>query len=181
MTGPRPRSQRAIQFGHADHATRRAIITLATASGAEPVTRPAYRGSPVSVPDVRPLDGMRTARDLEIAARQAAQAYIRAARETGRSWTDIGYALEVRPGADPQQAGDTIAEAAYTYATENPGTTSARRFGRAIIWTCSACDQVITDHGPFNHPADNEHGHAPACQQLTAAIQAWDTQWEAGQ
>ena len=68
------------------------------------------------VRDVDPLAGLAASGQLELAAREHASNYVRAAREAGHSWHDIGTALGVVPGGDAQQAGETVAEAAFTFA-----------------------------------------------------------------
>ncbi len=165
----------------ARNAVRNATYTIARDTGAEVITRPAYPGSDRIIRDVEPLAGLATARDLELAARTTAKDHIRRAREVGYSWHDIGTAMHLRPDGDPQQAGDTIAEAAYTYAAGHPDTEHARRYGRTFTWTCASCDQAISDQGLYNGPADDEHGHASNCPRLQATIAARDAEWEAGQ
>jgi sugar phosphate isomerase/epimerase len=156
---------------------RQATFELARAAGAQPIVRPAYRGANTTVPDVDPLAGLSASRRLELAARVQAADYIRAAREAGHTWHDIGTALGLFPGADVQQAGDTVAEAAFTYAAGHPDTSFA--YDRSVIWRCASCDQAISDHGLDNGPADSERGHTVNCPRLAAAIEAWDAEWAA--
>lgn len=163
----------------ASDAARKALIGLARDRGAEFTTREAFGGSGVTVRDLEPLDGARAARDIELGARHAAREYIRAAREAGHGWDQIGQALGLAPNADPDQAGPTTAEAAYTYAAGNPHTDTAARYGRTFSWRCRSCDQAISDRGLIAGPADNEPGHAENCPRLAAAIAEWDTGWEA--
>jgi hypothetical protein len=162
----------------ARNAARNSAFTLARETGAGTITRPAYPGSDRTVRDVEPLAGMTASRDLELAARHTALGYIRHAREAGRSWHQIGTAMHLVPGGDAQQAGDTTAEAAYTYAAGNPASESARRYGPSFAWTCHACDNTISDHGLCGSPADDERGHASNCPRLAATIAAWDAQWD---
>ncbi len=143
------------------------------------ITRPAFPGSDVTFRDLEPLTGARTARDIELASRRAAREYVRAAREAGHSWDQIGHSLGVAPGADADQAGQTVAEAAYTYAAGNPDTAAAVRYGRSFLWRCLSCDQAISDRGLIAGPADNELGHADDCGRLAAAVAEWDAGWEA--
>jgi hypothetical protein len=82
---------------------------------------------------------------------------------------------------EPQQIGDTAAEAAYTSAAGSPDRPHAIRCGRSFTWTCHACDRNISDRGLGGGPADDEHGHASNCPRLGAAIAAWDAEWEAAQ
>lgn len=60
-----------------------------------------------------------------------------------------------------------------------PGTEHVRRYGRSFTRHCPSCDNTISDRGRCSGPADGEHGYARTCHQ--AAIDAWDTGWEAGQ
>jgi hypothetical protein len=163
----------------ASYAARGAVIGLATDRGAKFTTRPAFPGSGSTVRDLEPLTGARAARDVELATRKAARDYIRQAREAGHGWDKIGHALGVSPGADADQAGLTVAEAAYTYASGNPCTDTAIRYGRSFAWRCLSCDQAISDRGLIAGPADNEIGHAGDCGRLAAAVAEWDAGWEA--
>ncbi len=157
----------------------RAIRDLARDRGAELITRPNFPGSRTTVHDLEPLTGARAARDIELVSRHAAREYIRQAREAGHSWDQIGQALGVAPNADADQAEPTIAEAAYTYATGNPQTDTAMRYGRSFVWRCRSCDQAISDRGLVGGPADDEIGHGEGCPQLAAAVAQWDAGWEA--
>jgi hypothetical protein len=161
-----------------DHA-RRAVIGLARGRGAELTTRPMARDSDLTVRDLEPLTGARAARDIELGARHAARAYIGQAREAGHGWEQIGHALGLAPGADADQAGLTVAEAAYTYAAGSPHTDTAIRYGRSFVWRCRSCDQAISDRGLIAGPADDELGHTEDCPRLAAAVAEWDAGWEA--
>ena len=85
-------------------AARTALIGLARDRGAEFTTRQAFRGSDLTVRDLDPLTGARAARDIERGTRQATREYIRAAREAGHGWDQIGRALGITPGATADQA-----------------------------------------------------------------------------
>lgn len=163
----------------ASDAARRALIGLARDRGAEFITREAYRGSDRTVRDLEPLVGARAARDIELGARRAAREYIRQAREAGHSWDQIGHALRVIPNADADQTGQTVAEAAYTYAAGSPCTNAAERYGRSFVWRCRSCEQAISDRGLIAGPADDEPGHTQDCPRLAAAVAEWDAGWEA--
>jgi hypothetical protein len=179
---PNPASdpgERATQLAAIRDHARRAVIGLARDRGAELTTRPMVRDSELTVRDLEPLTGARAARDIELGARHAARAYIRQAREAGHSWGQIGHALGVAPGADADQAGLTVAEAAYTYAAGSPHTDTAIRYGRSFVWRCRSCDQAISDRGLIAGPADDEIGHGDDCPRLAAAIAEWDAGWEA--
>jgi hypothetical protein len=162
----------------ASEAARRAVTGLARDRGAEFITRPAFPGSDITVRDVDPLAGARSARDIELGSRHAAREYIRAAREAGHGWDEIGQALGLMPGGDADQEGLTVAEAAYTYAAGRPDTEAPWR-PRSFIWRCQSCEQPINDHGLTAGPADDEAGHADNCRRLAAAVAEWDASWEA--
>jgi len=155
------------------------MLDLASAVGAQATTRPAFRGSHATVPDVEPLAGLAASRRLELAAREHGADYVRAAREAGHSWQDIGNALGLVPDGDAQQAGETVAETAFTYAAGHPDTETACRYGRSVNWTCGSCDELISDHGLSNGPAEDERGHAGTCPRLAATVAAWDAEWDA--
>ena len=172
-------SEQASQFAAIRDHARSAVIGLARGRGAEFTTRPMVPDSDLTVRDLEPLDGARAARDIELGARHAARDYIRQAREAGHSWDQIGQALGLAPNADADQAGLTVAEAAYTYAAGSPHTDTAMRYGRSFVWRCRSCDQAIGDRGLIAGPADNEPGHAGDCGRLAAAVAEWDAGWEA--
>jgi hypothetical protein len=163
----------------ASDAARRAVLGLARDRGYEPTPSPASRAVGITVRDLEPLTGARAARDIELGARGTARGYIRAAREAGHDWDQIGHALGLAPGADADQAGLTVAEAAYTYAAGHPCTDTAIRYGRSFTWRCLACDQPISDRGLIAGPADDEQGHREDCRRLAAAVAEWDAGWEA--
>jgi hypothetical protein len=106
--------ERARQFATIRDHARQAVAGLARCRGAEFTTREAYRGSGMTARDLEPLTGARAARDIELGARHAARDYIRQAREAGHGWDQIGQALGVAPNADADQAGLSVAEAAYS-------------------------------------------------------------------
>jgi hypothetical protein len=155
------------------------VIGLARDRGAELTLRPEFPGSSTTAPGLDPLTGARTARDIELGARREARDYLRATREAGHSWDQIGHVLGLAPNADADQAGLTVAEAAYTYAAGNPCTDPAVRYGRSFVWRCASCDQAISDRGPIGGPRDNEIGHAEDCGRLAAEVAEWDAGWEA--
>jgi hypothetical protein len=162
----------------ASEAARRAVTGLARDRGAQFTTRPAFPGSDITVHDVEPLAGARSARDIEVGSWHAAREYIRTAREAGHGWDEIGQALGLVPGGDVDQEGLTVAEAAYTYAAGRPDTEALWR-PRSFIWRCRSCEQAISDRGLIAGPADDEMGHADDCQRLNAAAADWDASWEA--
>lgn len=180
MPPPDPESLRkaAEDASAARGEARRAAIRLARDRGAGLITRPAWPGAQTDVQDVRPLDGTRSARDIELGARFTAREYIRAAREAGHSWQEIGQALGVTPGGEAGQGGETVADAAHTYAAGRPDPEAPWR-PRFFYWHCQSCDRAISDYGLSNGPADDEQGHAENCPRLAAAVAGWDADWEA--
>jgi hypothetical protein len=171
--------QRAEQAAPSGHYATRAVVDLARERGAEFVTRPMFPDSDATVRTLEPLTGARAARDIELGARHTARSYIRQAREDGHSWDQIGQALGLTPGADADQAGLTVAEAAYTYAAGSPHTDTAIRYGRSFPWRCQSCEQVISDRGLIAGPADDEQGHGEQCPRLADAVAAWNADWDA--
>jgi len=176
---PTDPGERARQFAAIRDHARQAVIGLARCRCARFITRETDRGSGMTVRDLEPLTGARAARDIELGARHASRDYIRQAREAGHSWDQIGQALGMAPNADADQAGLSVAEAAYTYAAGNPHTDTAIRYGRSFAWRCPSCDQAISDRGPIAGPADDEPGHTGDCPRLAAAVAEWDAGWEA--
>jgi hypothetical protein len=158
---------------------KNAAHRLARGTGARIITRPVYPGADTTTRDVEPVPGLRAARDLEHAVRRLTLDYVRQARETGYSWHHIGVALGLTPGGDYE--GETIAEAAFTYAAGPINPRHGRTYNRVISWTCTTCGNAISDHGLADGPADDEHGHDPDCQRLARTIADWNTGWEAGQ
>ena len=52
-------------------------------------------------------------------------------------------------------------------------------YDRSIVWHCNSCDQAISDHGPENDPAEDEHGQTGNCPRIAADIKARDAEWNA--
>lgn len=175
-TSPKNAEQR---WQAARNEARRAARLLARDSGATTITRPLYPGAETTVRDVEPLAGATAARDVELGARHTARDYVRQAREAGYGWDEIGRALGLNPGADLDQEGHTVAEAAYAYVAGSPNTHTARTYGRSFTWTCRSCDQPISDRGLIAGPADDERGHTGNCPRLAEAVTEWNAGWEA--
>jgi hypothetical protein len=156
---------------------RRAVIDVARQTGAETVQRPAYRGASSTIPDLGPEDGLRAAREIELAARHAARGYVRDARAAGLGWREIGEALNLGPNA--AERGLSAAEAAFDYAAPSADSHWSRTYGPSVIWRCGSCAELVTDHGPYAGLADAERGHADRCARREAEVTAWERQWEA--
>jgi hypothetical protein len=171
-------SRRDREISAARAAARVTTLNLALAGGAPAITRPLFPGTTLTTREVDPIAGLRASHDLEQTARYLACDDVRQAREAGHSWNDIGTALHFTRDREP---GRTVAEAAFDYAAGNPDSHYARTYGRSITWSCTSCDQAISDHGLANGPADDERGHAPGCQRPARTIRARDAEREAGQ
>lgn len=175
---PGSRQARAKPVDAARQWTRRAVLDLVRQSGGRTVTRPMFRDRTdldMTTSDAEPMAGILAARHLEHAAREFARGYVRQAREDGRTWHEIGAALDL--GASAAHRGVSLAEAAYDDSAGDPDGEYARRYGRTFAWTCPACRATVIDQGPCSGPASDERGHADDCQRLTGAIAAWEAQW----
>jgi rubrerythrin len=151
-----------------------AVLRMARAAGAEIRERPVWPGAASTMRHAGPAAGMRYARMLADAARQAEHAHIRYAREEGLTWQQVGQALRLEHAAE--ERGAPLAEVAFEHAT---GAEHTDRWDRlSFYWRCASCGQSISDHGPDNgHPVDCEHGHAEDCQRLAAAVAAYEAEW----
>ncbi len=100
-------------------------------------------------------------RELERAAHELVEHYIRLAREAGRNWFEIGGALDLHCAAAASK--ESIADQAYDYALQyQPGT------GRGTFsWMCPAFQQQVTENGPWPDPPEQEDG---ACHRLRSPL-----------
>ena len=167
---------RERQARTAQNFARQAVRRLASELGAQATSRPLFRHDPSSptTRDDDPGPGMRAARAIELAARRIARDYIKAARQNGMSWHQIGATLDLT--ADTEHGG-TIADAAFDFAADDPNSHYACTYGRSFPWRCPACHGLVSDRGPCGGPYDDEPGHQDGCRQLAATIAAWDAQW----
>jgi hypothetical protein len=69
--------------------------------------------------------------------------YVKAARQAGMSWHQIGAALNLTANTGN---GGTIADAAFDFAAGDPGSYYTRTYGRSFPWICPACRGVVSDH-----------------------------------
>lgn len=119
-----------------------------------------------------PLAGVRAAHLLQnVAGRELAE-HVDAARAAGRSWEQIGEALNLPVGEGEEPRG----EAAFALIVEGrrPERTQGLYREPCTSWRCSSCGELVRDRGPFeSHPADNEPGHAESCARYRADIAAW--------
>jgi hypothetical protein len=155
------------------------VDEMMTASGGRTVTwlRSHTRDRPGCIPPgMESITGVEAAYELERAARELQQAaravtitYVRQAREAGRSWHEIGDALDRLGFALANN--ETVADEAYDYAVRDiPRVDAERRF---FTWTCPACQQAITDKGPWPELPERELGHTPDCTRRTAELAEW--------
>lgn len=128
-----------------------------------------------------PLTGVRAALLLRGVVEGQVLEHARAARAAGRSWDEIGAAMEL-----PDYEFDSRAEITFTCLVEGrepaPEAEALPTFrAPSTRWRCGACEQQVIDRGPFeSHPDDNETGHAPSCARHQTDVAAWQarTRWE---
>lgn len=126
-----------------------------------------------------PLAGVRAGRLVsDVAAGQLREWALRA-RGAGRTWDDVGEALELPAALE----GGTRAEAAWEWLVEHRPPAPSREPGcpGSAVWTCTTCRGRVRDTGPFaSHPDDRETGHVDGCTRQAAALQAWRRETEGG-
>lgn len=114
-----------------------------------------------------PIAVLEAARELQRAAHALTIAHIRAAREAGRTWHEIGDALDLLPAAAMNKV--STAEEAYDYAFRDRLSVTDRTF----TWTCPACHSAIIDHGPWPEVPHREEGHQADCARRAAELAEW--------
>jgi hypothetical protein len=173
MTSDNPRPSRLLRADIAAAATTRvttAVDGMVRESGARTNTQ--LRTAELSRPGTNtvqpePVAGLESARELERAAHSLIEHYIRLARETGRSWFEIGEALDLHWAA--VASNESIADEAYDYALRYQPGTGRRTFS----WRCPACQHQVSDNGPWPEPPRQEDGHAADCPRRAAELGAW--------
>lgn len=153
---------------------RSAVRRLVFASGGRMIPRPIFRDRPgggSNREEPEPLHAIRAAAALEYEAGQALASAVRYAREDGQAWGEIGAALY--PG-DPLAGQPAVAAKTFVRFAWQSDKWQVLSFG----WTCPACLQTISDHGPDSsgYPSETEEGHTDGCPRLAAAI----TEYERG-
>jgi hypothetical protein len=111
---------------------------------------------PIDMTESEALTRLVAAFELEQAAHAAQRGFIRQARETGRSWYEIGQALDLLWQAVASK--ESVADEAYDYALR----LEPYKNRQTYTWTCQDCQQTVTDHGPWPLPPSQE-GHASDC------------------
>jgi hypothetical protein len=161
------------QVYRARDAAHRAIIDTGRQAGAELVDRQRIRGDPAfgAERDLSPINGLKTARDTELAALYHFRGYVRQAREDGHTWRAIGEALNL--GESARERDTTVAEAAFDLAAGDPNSHYALTYGRSVTWTCE-CNGLVIDHGP----GDEERGHQAGCQRAAREEAEREREWE---
>jgi hypothetical protein len=173
MTGQNERSRRLSRAEVAAVASvraRTAVDEIVAESAGRTITELrsealAWPGTNTLQPE--PVACLESARELERAAHGLIEYYIRLAREAGRSWYEIGEALDLHWAAVASK--ESIADEAYDYALRYQPGTGRRTFS----WMCPACQQQVTDNGPWPDPPEREDGHAADCARRTAQLDPW--------
>lgn len=144
--------------------------------GTEPVEVPIPGFDRITRPGLAdPLAGVRAGVLVRGVAEREIREAATDARVSGRTWEEVADAL-VLTDADDDPPG-TRAERA----SEQVAGRSDRFWDASLRWTCAACGQRVTDHGPYEpHPTDREDGHADDCTRHGAELAAWraETGWE---
>jgi len=123
---------------------------------------------PIDLTESEPLTRLVAALELEHAAHAAQRDLIRRARETDRSWYEIGQALDLLWKAVVSK--ESVADEAYDYATRFDRVSAAKP---RYVWTCQACQRDVTDHGPWPELPKREEGHASDCPRWTERLATW--------
>lgn len=166
MADPRsPQESREEATAAARHLVLNAVIDIVRQTGGKVIRRPILQSLPDSgtMYDVEAAAGLSAARQVELAARKSACDYIRASREAGQTWHEIGAELGLGPIARHSYL--PLAEVAFDYAAGDSAWEYACSYGRTFLWTCPACHEVISDRGTSKGPADDERGHITGCER----------------
>jgi hypothetical protein len=114
-----------------------------------------------------PLASLEAAAELEQAAHDLVSEHIRLARQAGRTWYQIADALHLHAVACANK--ESARDKAFSFALQYRSIADQRD----IIWICPACQQKITDHGPWDELPEQEDGHTPDCPRRIAELAAW--------
>ncbi|RZT88793.1 hypothetical protein EV383_5740 [Pseudonocardia sediminis] len=126
-----------------------------------------------------PFAGIRAALLMRTVAEGQLYEYARAARAAGRSWDEVGAALDLSSG-EYRPVGEAAFDWLVCGRVPDPEPDGVRSFRTpSAYWRCSTCDGLVTDHGQFEgNPANSEDGHAKGCARHAAEVQAWNEGWE---
>lgn len=126
---------------------------------------------PIDTTESEPLTRLVAAKELEHASRALQPDLIRGARGAGRSWYEIGMALDLLWQAVVSK--ESVADEAYDYALRLHNTGATRE---PYTWTCNSCHQTITDHGPWPQLPVQQEGHATDCERWSQELANWRDQ-----
>jgi len=116
-----------------------------------------------------PLEALAALQQLRGALAHAERDAARRARESGKSWAQIGDATVPDPAGSLYPAAEAFGRVASDIGN-----------GPSFPWTCPSCGNLVTDYGPYSGPHDGERGHSIGCERFAATVQAWDAQWREG-
>jgi hypothetical protein len=156
----------AVALEKARVAVNEIVAEFAGRTVSQPKSRTVARPGMNSV-EPEPAASLEAALALERAAHALIEGYIRLAREAGRSWLEIGNALDLLSAAAANQ--ESVGDEAYGYALRYQVTPGSHTFW----WTCPACRNRVTDHGPWLELPKQEDGHASDCARRNAHLTAW--------
>ena len=156
---------------------QREVMNAAREQGTEIRERKIWKDSSLTTRYAEPAAGIALARQMKHTAERVEYDYIRYARQEGMSWAAIGEVLQVE--ADSAYDRGTKA---FDYAV-GPAPENAWSWDPMFSWHCPACDEAVTDRGPYeSHPEDNERGHGAGCTRFAAEVAAWQAErdsWDA--
>lgn len=173
MTGTAPDGARLARTGvetSARREVRRAVDVMVTEAAGRtiaPLRSTSLTWPGTNTVDPEPIAGLEAAHAIEQAAHALIKDQMRLARQAGRGWYEIGAALDLHWQA--VVAKEPIAEVAYDFALEYQAGNGMRTF----TWTCTACQQLITDQSPFRELPAQEEGHADDCARWAAELAEW--------
>lgn len=122
---------------------------------------------PIDTTKSGPLTRLVAAFELEHAAHAAQRNFIRQARESGRSWYEIGQALDLLWQAVVSK--ESVSDEAYDYALR----LEPHQSRKIYTWTCQACQQTVADHGPWPRLPAQQEGHALDCPRWSHQVGMW--------
>ena len=148
----------------------RAVRDMVLRLSGDPLTRielPPSTQHTADLAGAHPLATLEAAAELEQAAHDLVAEHIRLARQAGRTWYQIADALHLCALACAN--GESAADEAFDFALKYRSIADHHD----ITWTCPACQQPITDHGPWDELPEQEEGHTADCPRRTAELAAW--------